>query len=125
MAGYENDNHNAWVGLQVYPSSRLEVFANTLMNKGKATIAGFDYSAGSLAASMPGLDFPLHSQSMAGFSDLDISRFGQMVGFNYRLSNELVLNGMLDYSKYDDKQPFTFDASGKYLNFYAGVSWLF
>ncbi|MCU0255263.1 MAG: hypothetical protein MUF60_00825 [Vicinamibacterales bacterium] len=125
MAGYKSDTSNAWAALQVYPNSRLEIFANTALNTGTASITDFGYDAGSLTGVLFGLDFPLHSASMSGFSNLRLNRLSQTVGFNYRLTGNLVLNTMFVYEDYDDKEPWLYDATGSYTNFYAGVSWIF
>jgi hypothetical protein len=125
MAGYRLDNHSAWFGVQVFPHARLEIFANTMYNRGAATIRGFDYSAGPLAALMPGLDFEVQSRTFAGFSDLDVRRIGQTVGFTWRLSDNLAVTTLADYSRYDDREPWLYDATGRYLNVFAGVNWIF
>ncbi len=125
MAGYDLDNHNAWFGLQIFPSSRLEIFANTLYNRGNGAITDFGYDAGALTSTLVGLDYALQSQSFSGFSDLDMNRFDQVFGFNYRLTNELMLTAFGDYANYDDNEPWLYDATGKFFNFYAGVNWIF
>ena len=125
MAGYQNQINNAWLAIQVYPTSRLEIFANTAFNSGRANITDFDYSAGDLTGVLFGLDYPLHSAAMSGFSDLKIRRIGQVVGANYRVANNWVVNGVLVYDDYNDYQPWLEDTSGEYLNVYAGLSWIF
>ena len=72
-----------------------------------------------------GLDYPLHSASMSGFSNLKISRVTQTVGLNYRLSNQLVLNTMFAYDDNQDDEPWLYDSTGKYVNFFAGISYIF
>lgn len=125
MAGYKNDTSNAWLAVQAYPTSRLEVFANTSVNTGAASITDFGYDAGALTSALFGLDFPLQSSSMSGFSNLKLNRVSQAVGFNYRMTKDLVLNTMLVYEDYDDREPWLYDATGRYVNVYAGVSWVF
>lgn len=125
MAGYENDNHNAWFGLQVLPSDRLELFATTTINSASATIEGFSYNPGPLTSSLGGLDYVLHSQTMAGYSDLDFKRIGQTAGLHYRLTRSLMATGALDYAKYDDEEPYIVDVTGRRLSVYAGLSWVF
>jgi hypothetical protein len=125
MAGYGLDNHSAWLGVQVFPHARLEVFATTTYNQGRASIRGFDYSAGPLAALLPGLDYELQSRTFAGFSNLDIRRIGQTAGFTWRVSDSLAVNAMADYSRYEDRDPWLYDATGRYFNVFAGVSWIF
>ncbi|MBP1606240.1 MAG: hypothetical protein H6Q08_1614 [Acidobacteria bacterium] len=125
MAGYEQHNHNAWVGVQVYPTSRTEVFANLLWNRADATIRDFGYDGGPYTAQLVGLDFPLHSASMAGFSDLDFGQVGLGGGVNVRMTDQLILNALLNYSKVDDKQPYIEDVTGSYFQFFGGVSWVF
>ncbi len=75
MAGYKSDTSNAWAALQVYPNSRLEIFANTAFNNGTASITDFDYDAGALTSRLFGLDYPLHSASMSGFSNLKLKLY--------------------------------------------------
>jgi hypothetical protein len=125
MADYKLDNHNAWLGLQVFPSARAEVFATTYYNRGTGSIDGFGYDAGTLTSQLPGLDYALQSSSFSGFSNLNIDRFSQIVGVNYRLTNELALSAFGEYSKYDDQDPWLYDSTGRYVNFFAGVNWLF
>jgi hypothetical protein len=125
MAGYKNDSSNAWLAVQVFPNDRVEFFANTSYNLGTASITDFDYSAGNLTGVLFGLDYPLQSASMSGFSNLKITRFTQTLGVNYRLSNQLVLNTMFVLDDNDDDEPWLYDSSGRYVNFFAGVSWIF
>jgi hypothetical protein len=125
MAGYKNDNHNAWFGFQVLPSDRLEVFATTTINSATASIEGFSYDPGPLTSSLAGLDYALHSETMAGYSNLEFLRIGQTAGFHYRLTRNLMATGALDYAKYDDEEPYIVDATGRRFNLYAGLSWVF
>jgi hypothetical protein len=125
MAGYETDTNNAWASVQVYPNSRLEIFANTAFNNGTGSITDFDYDAGALTGALFGLDYALQSASMSGFSNLKLNRLSQTVGFNYRMTGNLMLNTMFVYENYDDDEPWLYDATGSYVNFYAGVSWIF
>jgi hypothetical protein len=125
MAGYKNDVNNAWLAVQVYPSARLELFANTAVNTGAASITDFSYDAGALTGPLFGLDFPLQSSSMSGFSNLRLNRTSVSAGANYRFSQHLVLNTMLVYENFRDDEPWLYDATGKFLNVYAGVSYLF
>ena len=76
MAGYKSDTSNAWASVQVYPNSRIEIFANTAFNNGTASITDFDYDAGALTSRLFGLDYPLHSASMSGFSTSDCRIIG-------------------------------------------------
>ena len=125
MAGYKNDVSNAWLAVQAYPTPRLEIFANTAVNTGAASITDFSYDAGALTGPLFGLDYPLQSASMSGFSNLKLSRVSQSVGFNYRVTQHLVLNTMFVFENYDDAEPWLYDATGRYANFYTGVSWIF
>lgn len=125
MAGYQLDTNNAWLALQIFPNSRTEIFANTSYNGGRASITDFDYSAGSLTGVLFGLDYPLHAASMSGFSNLKISRVTQTFGVNYRLSHQLVLNTMLAYDNNQDDEPWLYDSTGKYVNVFAGISYVF
>lgn len=73
-----------------------------------------------------GLDFVLQSSSTPGFSNLDIGQFTQSLGVNYRLTNELMLNTMVEVSRYDDRSSYLLiDQSGRYVNGFVGVSWIF
>ncbi|MCL4813450.1 MAG: hypothetical protein KJ061_13240 [Vicinamibacteraceae bacterium] len=125
MAGYENNNHNAWASVQIMPSDRLELFATTTINSASATIENFSYDAGSLTSSLNGLDFALHSQTMAGYSDLDFKRIGQTAGFHYRVTRNLMATGALDYARYDDDEPYLVDVTGRRLSVFGGLSWIF
>lgn len=125
MAGYKNDIDNAWIAVQVFPSARTELFASTTFNSGRASITDFGYDAGNLTAPLFGLDYPLQSSSMAGFSNLRIRRISQSVGINHRLTDHLVLNGMLAYEHYDDREPWLYDSTGRFVNVFAGIGWIF
>ena len=125
MAGHKNEINNAWLAVNVFPTPRLEIFSNTAFNDGRASITGFDYTAGALTGPLFGLDYPLHSSSMAGFSNLKIRRISETAGANYRVTNNLVVNGTLMFDDYNDNEPWLYDTTGRYLNFYAGISWIF
>lgn len=125
MAGYDNANSTAWVGIQAYPTPRAEVFANLAWNVADATITDFAYDGGEYTAQLVGLDYALHSASMAGFSNLEFTRIGVNGGMNVRVSDPLILNLTVDYSKYDDKQPYLFRVTGSYLKFFGGVTFVF
>jgi len=125
MAGYDNTTHSAWMGVQAYPTSRAEVFANLAWNRADATITNFAYDGGPYAAQLVGLDYALQSAEMAGFSNLRFTRVGLNGGLNVRVSNPLVVNVTVDYSKYDDQDPYLFTVTGRYLQIFGGVTWLF
>ncbi len=72
-----------------------------------------------------GLDYPLQSQSMAGFSDLDFREVAVSAGINYRVTNHAIFTSTISLNDLDDKAPYLVDASGKYVNVFAGVRWLF
>jgi hypothetical protein len=109
----------------VFPGGRAEFFGSMWYNSAKARIQDFAYDGGQYTAQMVGLDFPLHSASMSGFSDLKFARVGITGGLNYRLTNDIALNTMVEYSDYDDKEPWLEDVSGSYIQFFAGVNWIF
>lgn len=125
MAGYDDQTHNAWAGVQVYPSAGAEVFANFAWNRAEATITNFAYDGGPYAAQLVGLDYALQSAEMAGFSNLEFTRIGVNAGANVRVSAPLVINLSVDWGKYDDKDPYLVDTTGRYLQFFGGVTWLF
>lgn len=114
-----------WAGLQIFPGGRAEFFGSLWYNSAKARIQDFAYDGGQYAAQMVGLDFPLQSASFSEFSDLKFARVGLTGGMNYRLTNDLALNAMVEYATYDDKEPWLFDATGSYVQFFTGVSWIF
>jgi hypothetical protein len=125
MAGYENDVNNAWLAVQVFPTGRAEIFANTTFNAGTASITDFGYDAGALTGALFGLDYALHSSAMSGFSNLKIRELTQTFGLNYRMTNNLVLNTMVAFADYDDEEPWLYDSTGRYFNAFAGVSYIF
>ncbi len=68
----------------------------------------------------------LQSAATPGFSRLDVRQVAQSVGVNYRLTNELVLNTLVEVSDYDDRSSYLLlDQSGRYVNGFVGVSWIF
>jgi hypothetical protein len=111
--------------VQVYASPRLELFATSSYNRGTATISGLNYDVARLPAPITGLDFDLMNESFAGFSDLRVRQVAHTAGFNYRLSDSLLLNGALEFHDYDDGQPYLFDTTGRRVLTYFGLSWLF
>jgi len=125
MAGYDNTSSSAWMGIQAYPTPRAEVFANFAWNRAAATITDFAYDGGEYTAQLVGLDYALHSQSMAGFSNLEFTSIGLNGGMNFRVSDPLIVNVTVDYSKYNDKEPYLFSVTGSYLRFFGGVTWAF
>ena len=111
--------------MHIYASPRLELFATTMYNRGQATISGLDYRTSELPAPIVGLDFDLMNRSFSGFSDLDVRQVVHTAGFNFRLSDNLLANGSLEYRDYDDRQPYLFDTTGRRVFTYAGLSWMF
>jgi hypothetical protein len=41
------------------------------------------------------------------------------------MTDQLILNTLLNYSKVDDKQPYIEDVTGSYFQLFGGVSWVF
>lgn len=62
---------------------------------------------------------------MAGFSDLDYREASLSAGFNYRVSNNAIFGTAVSLSDLDDRSPYIVDATGKYVNVFAGVRWIF
>lgn len=115
----------AWATVQVQASPRLELFGHTLWTRGVASISGLDYDPGALAPVLGGLDYGLMSATYSGFSNLNVRQAVQGFGANYRLSQALVLQGSLDLNRYDDRDPYLFDTTGRSVTFSAGLNWLF
>ena len=80
MAGYKSDTSNAWASVQVYPNSRLEIFANTAFNNGTASITDFDYDAGALTSRLFGI-LPLPLTAIMPFGGSILSIFLTMLLF--------------------------------------------
>ena len=111
--------------MQVQASPRLELFGNVFWTSGTASIYGLDYDPGALTSLLGGLDYELMSTTYSGFSNLKVRQAVQSIGANYRLSQALVLQGSLDLNQYDDRDPYLFDTSGRYVTFSAGLNWMF
>ena len=113
------------MSVQVQLTPRAQVIANGFWTSSIASIYGLNYDPGTLAPSLVGLDYGLMSQTMGSFSDLAIDQYVQSVGANYRISDRALLNATVEFNKYDDRQPYLFDATGRYVSFAAGVTWQF
>lgn len=111
--------------MQVQASPRLELFGNVFWTSGAASIYGLDYDPGALKPLLGGLDYELMSTTYSGFSNLKVRQAVQSIGANYRLSQALVLQGSLDLNRYDDRDPYLFGTSGRYVTFSAGLNWMF
>ncbi len=98
---------------------------NSTFNRGTAAIAGVNFDAGALATPLRGLDFNLMNATFADFSDLRIRQLVHAAGFTYRLSGNLLANGSVEYHDYRDEQPYLFDATGRRVFTYAGLTWMF
>ncbi|MFO7691515.1 MAG: hypothetical protein R6V57_00380 [Vicinamibacterales bacterium] len=129
QAGYESENQNAFVNLQFLVGPRVEAFATTMYNSGKASINSFVYDSSNIipGTALPAgaLDFPLMSASFAGFSDLDYRTITQTVGVNVRASNRVMINTMLSVGDLNDSQVYLYDTTGSRVGFYAGLNWIF
>jgi hypothetical protein len=129
QAGYEAENQTAFVNLQFLAGPRVDVFATTMYNSGKASIHSFVYDSSNIVpgTALPAgaLDFPLMSSSFAGFSDLDYRTVIQTVGANVRATNNIIVNSTLSFGDLNDSQPFLYDTTGSRLGFYVGMSWVF
>lgn len=124
-AFWKSSNHNGFVNLQVLATPRLELFATAFVNQGEGTIGGLMFDPSILPQQPAGLDFVLQSTTMPGFSDLKVRQAAQAVGANYRVSENLMFNAVVQYDDYKDKQPYLFDATGRRVSFMAGVNWIF
>ena len=124
-AAWKSENHSGFVTVQVFPSSRMELFANTTVNSGSGSISGLMFDPTILPGQPAGLDFIMQSNTMSGFSALKVRHAVQSVGVNYRLSDNLVFNSLFQYNDFDDSQPYLFDGTGRRVSFMAGVNWIF
>lgn len=111
--------------MQLRATNRLELFGNLLWTRGTAAIHGLDYDPGALEPLLAGLDYRLMSSTFSGFSNLDLRQFERSVGANYRLSDDLILQGVFEWNRYDDRDPYLFNATGRYVSFVAGLNWVF
>ena len=129
QAGYEAENETAFVNLQVLAGPRVDVFATTMYNSGKATVKDFVYDSSNIipGTALPAgaLDFSLMSSSFAAFSDLDYRTITQAIGANFRATNNLMINTMLSIGDLNDTQVYLYDTTGSRVGFYAGLSWVF
>lgn len=112
------------MGFQVYSGSRVELFANTVFTRGAATIFGLNYDPAALAGPTPGLDWDLMSQNFGIYSGLDVKYLSQVLGLNIKVADNLVLNTALEYHDYKDEQPYLYDATGRRVTSFAGLTWL-
>jgi hypothetical protein len=111
--------------LQFFPVPKVELFTNGLWFQGDGVISDVRFNPSSGPGQGAGLDFDMLSENLSSFSDLDITRYVMGGGLNYRFNQEFVLTSLLEYNKYDDKAPYLFDATGKYLMFHLGLNWFF
>ena len=129
QAGYEAENQTAFVNLQFLAGPRVDVFATTMYNSGKATVKDFVYDSSNIipGTALPAgaLDFPLMSSSFAAFSDLDYRTIIQTIGANFRATNNIMVNSTLSFGDLNDSQPFLYDTTGSRVGFYVGMSWVF
>ena len=108
----------------MYTGGRIELFANLMFTRAAATIYGLDYDAAALAGPTPGLDWDLMSQNFGAYSGLHVKYLSQVLGVNVRVTDNLVLNTALEYHDYKDEQPYLFDATGRRVTSFAGLTWL-
>ncbi|MEW6321096.1 MAG: hypothetical protein AB1635_08405 [Acidobacteriota bacterium] len=95
------------------------------MTTAAAAIDGFSYDPGALAPLLTGLDFTLMASAFGGFSDLDTRQFVQNAGVNVRVSHDVILYGVVELNRFTDRQPYLFDATGRYATLGAGLHWVF
>jgi len=126
-AGYKSDNQSAWASIQILPSERVEIVANTMWNSGDGAINGvnFDPSTLPVPGNPAGLDFGLMSETMSGFSALKIRHVVQTFGVNYRVTDNLIFNSLFGLNDYNDSTAYLFDTTGRLVTFQAGLSWVF
>jgi len=125
QAGYRQNHHLVWTNVQAQATSRVDLFANLVWTRNRAAIEGLEYEPGPLEAQLVGLDYRLMSSAFSGFSDLKIGQFVQTAGVHYRLSERVVLTGTVEVNRYDDREPYLFDATGRYVSFAAGLQFVF
>jgi hypothetical protein len=126
QAGYQSENQNAFVNLQILASPRAEIFATTFYNTGKASVRDFTYDSSNIVpVQAAGLDFGLMSSSFPGFSDLEYRSLTQTFGVNYRVSNALVLNTTVAINDNNDQQPYLYDTTGRRVGVIVGLNWVF
>lgn len=111
--------------MQFFPAPKAELFFNTLYYQGDGIITDLSLNPSAGPGQGAGLDFGLLSDNLAQFSNLDVQRYVVGLGLNYSFTEAFLLSALVEYNRYDDNDPYLYNASGKYTRIGAGINWLF
>lgn len=122
---YETKANTFFLNFLIPVNDKFEIFANTMFYKGEASIGNVNLDSSDLIKQPGGMDYPLYNESLAGFSNLDLDRFAQAFGFNYRFNDMLILDVLGEYDKFGDNDPYIISYDGNRFFLQAGVAILF
>ncbi len=122
---YKTKANTFFLNFLIPVNDRLEVFANTMYYTGEASISGVDIDSSNLIKQPAGMDYPLYNDSVAGFSNIDLNRFAQSFGFNYRINDMVILDVLGEYDSFGDDDPYIVSYDGSRVFLQAGVALLF
>ena len=71
------------------------------------------------------MDYDLFNESVAGFSDLDVSQLSLVFGTNFEIASGWLINGTGGYNDYGDNDPYLFDTTGSRFFFQLGAALIF
>ena len=125
MVNYETKTSTFFFNLQFLATEQVDFFATTVWYGGIGGSNGINLDSSGLVQQPLGMDYNLFNESIAGYSDLDVTRFSQVVGGNVRLADGWILNAVGGYDDYGDNDPYLFLTEGR--RFYAqfGAAWIF
>ena len=122
---YRTETNSFFFNLQVFPRETVELFGGVLYYTGTGGSFGIDLDSSNLVKQPGGMDYDLFNESVAGFSDLDVSQLSLVFGTNFEIASGWLINGTGGYNDYGDNDPYLFDTTGSRFFFQLGAALIF
>jgi hypothetical protein len=118
----KNHNVSATVNFNITP--KWSLFGNFLWADGRGAMDGINLDSSKVPAIPPGFNYAAISE-LGKFSALAAARTQDVVGMNYDVTSNWVLNATYYFARFKDRSPYLLDATGRTQGIEAGISYVF
>jgi hypothetical protein len=121
---YWGNHHTALFNTEWNLSDRSRVYTQFTWTESSSSLGGILLSTAGLPGSPAGYNYT-NVSDIYNDSNLRTRRLLQVVGFEQRLADRLVLQNELWWHDYKDGEPYLFDTNGRNIGFRFSLNWIF
>jgi len=124
MIHYRNNNHAALFNTEWQINDYSRFYTQFTLNESSSALGDLLLSTAGLPGTAVGYNYA-NVSDLGTYSDLRVRWLLQVVGYERRISDRLVLKSELWWRDYSDGEPYLFTTTGRNIGMNASLHWLF